>query len=221
MKKRILFAISLLFIVSTGFYVFSENTTGKQFLTAKKSKAFDVLQEGDIIFQSSMSGQSHAIQLATRSKYSHCGVIFKEGNEYFVYEAVQPVKKTPLAKWITHGDDNHYVVKRLKEHEKHLTKESLKKLKKEIQAFMGKDYDLTFEWDDQRIYCSELVWKGYERATGLEVGKLQELKEFDLTHPIVKQKLKERYGKNIPMNETVISPGAIFESELLELVVEK
>src|SRR5437867_163185 len=25
-------------------------------------------------------------------------------------------------------------------------------------------YDLTFEWSDDKIYCSELVWKVYERA---------------------------------------------------------
>jgi hypothetical protein len=31
--------------------------------------------------------------------------------------------------------------------------------------------------------------------------------------------LKERYGKNIPLDEDVISPGAIFESEVLETVL--
>ncbi len=82
----------------------------------------------------------------------------------------------------------------------------------------GKDYDLAFGWSDDKIYCSELVWKIYQRATGIEVGKIQKLKEFDLSNDAVKQKMKERYGNNIPMNETVISPGAIFDSELLMTV---
>jgi hypothetical protein len=56
----------------------------------------DEIQSGDIIFQTSLSEQSKAIQLATKSEYSHCGIIFKEGNDYYVFEAIQPVKRTPI-----------------------------------------------------------------------------------------------------------------------------
>jgi hypothetical protein len=69
------------------------------------------LQNGDIIFQTSKSGQSKAIQLATGSKYSHMGIVYKQGNDFFVYEAVQPVKLTPLKDWIKRGENGHYVVK--------------------------------------------------------------------------------------------------------------
>jgi uncharacterized protein YycO len=75
---------------------------------------------------------------------------------------------------------------------------------------------LAFGWSDEKIYCSELVWKIYKRGADVEIGKLQQLSDFDLSSDIVKAKLKERYGDNIPMNETVISPAAIFESQLLE-----
>jgi hypothetical protein len=34
----------------------------------------------------------------------------------------------------------------------------------------------------------------------------------------IKKKMKERYGNKIPMNEIVISPAAIFDSELLQTV---
>jgi len=47
------------------------------------------IQNGDLIFQTSLSGQSRAIQLATESKYSHCGIIYKEGSEFYVFEAVE------------------------------------------------------------------------------------------------------------------------------------
>ena len=70
------------------------------------------------------------------------------------------------------------------------------------------------------MYCSELVWKLYQRSTGLEVGKLATLSSFDLSHPVVKEKLKERYGDNIPMDERVISPQAIVDSDLLETVFD-
>src|SRR3954469_24265931 len=62
--------------------------------TIKKIKA------GDIIFQTSRSDQSLAIQLATKSKYSHVGIIYEIDGIFFVFEAVQPVKFTRLDDWI-------------------------------------------------------------------------------------------------------------------------
>lgn len=172
-------------------------------------------RDGDLIFQTSLSSQSEAIQLATQSTYSHCGIIYKYGQEYLVFEAVQPVKQTPLYRWIARGQAGKYVVKRLKNADEVLTPEALAKMKTIGEGFNGKDYDLTFEWSDDKIYCSELIWKVYQRATGIEIGKLEQLRDFDLTHELVKQKMKVRYGNKIPLDETVISPAAIFDSELL------
>lgn len=86
------------------------------------------------------------------------------------------------------------------------------------RKMLGKNYDLYFGWSDDRIYCSELVWKIYQQGLGIELGKLQRLRDFDLTHPIVKSKLQERYGNFSPMNEKVISPVAIYQSVQLETV---
>ena len=60
----------------------------------KSKTGNDEIQNGDLIFQTSRSLQSKAIQLATNSKYSHCGLIFKDGKDFYVFEAVQPVKRT-------------------------------------------------------------------------------------------------------------------------------
>jgi uncharacterized protein YycO len=86
----------------------------------------------------------------------------------------------------------------------------------EAKSQLGIHYDLGFNWSDEELYCSEFVWKIYNHALGIDIGKPRPLKEFDLTHPAVKQKLTERYGKNIPLNENMISPGDMYESELLE-----
>ena len=179
------------------------------------------IQNGDLIFQTSLSSQSKAIQAASKSAYSHCGLIFKDRGAFYVYEAIQPVSTTPLAKWIARGKGRHYVIKRLKDHDKVLTPAVLENMKQLGRQFKGKNYDLTFEWSDDKIYCSELIWKIYQRATGIEIGQLQKLRDFDLTDPAVKQKMQERYGNNIPLDELVISPGAIFESNLLETVASK
>jgi hypothetical protein len=175
----------------------------------------DKIRDGDLIFQTSLSGQSKAIQLATHSQYSHCGIIYSENGRFYVFEAVQPVKTTPLDKWIVRGENGHYVIKRLKNADQVLTTEVIQKMKREGEKLKGKNYDLTFEWSDDKIYCSELIWKVYQRATGIEIGKLEKLSDFDLSDEIVKKKMKERYGSKIPMDEIVISPAAIFTSELL------
>jgi len=130
-------------------------------------------------------------------------------------------KLTPLDSWIKRGQNDHFVVKRLKNANQLLTPGNLVKMKKVGETFKGKDYDLYFGWSDDKIYCSELAWKIYSRSMGIEIGKLKTLKEFDLNNSIVKSKLIERYGDNIPLNEIVISPGDMFESDLLETVYSK
>lgn len=194
----------------------SEATSSK--VTAQQ---MDTLMDGDIMFQISTSGQGKAIQLATNSPYSHCGILFRDNNEWMVFEGVQPVKKTPLTEWIKRGQHNIVVSKRLKNADQLLTPSVKNRMKTEANKFIGKNYDLTFEWDDERIYCSELVYKIYKRGAGIEVGKLQKLSEFDLSNPIVKAKLVERYGTKIPLDEPVISPGAIYnDTSLVEVLSE-
>lgn len=170
------------------------------------------LRDGDIIFHESRSSQSQAIQLATKSRYSHMGILYKQNGRWFVYEAVQPVKLTPLADWIRRGRNGHFVVKRLRAS---LTPATLRRMRNAGERYRGRGYDLYFEWSDERIYCSELVWKIYKEAAGVEIGRLQKLREFDLSHPAVRGKMRERYGNRVPLSEPVISPAAMFQSNLL------
>ncbi|MCR5886864.1 YiiX family permuted papain-like enzyme [Hymenobacter sp. J193] len=179
------------------------------------------LNEGDLIFHTSQSAQSRAIQLATHSPYSHCGMLFRQGGEWQVLEAVQPVGVTPMEKWITRGKGGHFVVKRLRDAEQVLTPAALRRLKRAGQQYRGKNYDLYFGWSDERIYCSELLWKMYQQATGREIGKLQHLRDFDLSHPAVQAKMRERYGRRLPLDERVISPVQMLESPELVTVVER
>ena len=61
------------------------------------------LRDGDIIFQTSRSEQSTAIQKATRSQYSHMGIVFLRNGTPHVYEAIKTVQYTPLRKWVDRG----------------------------------------------------------------------------------------------------------------------
>jgi len=172
-------------------------------------------RNGDIIFQTSRSSQSTAIQLATHSEWSHIGIVYIQDGKPYVFEAIQPVVLTPLQKWINRGKDKHFVVKRLRDSEHILSNYVLARMQETGQEFIGKNYDPYFGWSDDRIYCSELVWKVYERGAGIKLSKLSRMQDFDFTSPIVKAKLRERYGKHLPRNETVVSPQDIYDSKKL------
>ena len=203
--------------------VMSQGMTGMQKILALVIASFmaatagaaSPLRDGDLIFQTSSSGQSVAIQRATHSPYSHMGVVLYRDGKPYVFEAIATVRYTPLANWTARGDGGRFIVRRLKQEPQ---PEGLRKLRETAKSYEGKPYDLYFEWSDARIYCSELVWKMYRDALGIEIGALQKLREFDLNDPAVKTKMRERYGAHVPMEERVISPAAMFESRLLETV---
>eukprot|EP01137_Pigoraptor_chileana_P001620 Opistho-2@39508 len=197
--------------------------TGTYFIVgacAKKNQQSAELRDGDIIFQTSQSRQCEAVRIATNSKFSHCGIIYEIEGKKYVYEAVQPVKITPLEEWISHGEDNSVVVKRLKNAAEVLTPATLQKMKKYGKQFQNRDYDLYFEWSDKKIYCSELVWKIYKNGANIELCKLESLKNFNLSNPKVKEILAERYGNNIPLDEKVVAPSQLVDSDALITVMD-
>lgn len=172
-------------------------------------------EEGDIILQTSESKQCEAVRIATGSKFSHCGIVFNKNNKLYVLEAVQPVKMTPIKSWIQHGKDGKYLVRRLKDNAA-IKAESIKnKMMAYGQKQLNKDYDVYFEWSENKMYCSELVWKIYKQGAGIEICALRKLKTFKLDNPTVKTILQERYGNKIPYNENVVAPSQLAETDKL------
>ena len=177
-------------------------------------------QDGDIIFHPSTSSQSEALRLAMDSPYTHMGIIFVESEGPVVLEAVGSVKRTPMAEWVRRGEGGRFVVKRLSDAQAQLNSDAIGRLKEGGDRYVGRPYDPYFEWSDERIYCSELVWKMYKEGLGLEIGELETIRDFDLSDPVVSRKLEERFGARIPLDEKVISPASMFESDRLMTVYE-
>jgi hypothetical protein len=171
--------------------------------------------DGDIIFQTTGGQRAQAIQLATHSKYSHCGILFYENGKWMVYEAVQPVSKISLDDFNARGKGT---VMRLKNSSALHTKEAIAKLKTVFQSYENKNYDMAFNWSDKELYCSELVYKMYHQGLNIELCKPRKLRDFDLKNPAVKKELNKQYGNKIPLEEPMVAPSDISNSELLELV---
>jgi cell wall-associated NlpC family hydrolase len=147
------------------------------------------------------------------------GVVLPHAGGLSVFEAVGPVKYTPVAEWVARGEGGRVLATRLRASPDGLSAAEVDRLAKAADAHRGKPYDAAFGWSDDRMYCSEIVWKIYQRALGIELGRLSRLGDFDLENPVVRDKLRERYGAAIPVNEPVISPAEMAASPLLETVI--
>jgi uncharacterized protein YycO len=209
MKRSFLF---LLLFIPLAFLCF--NFSGTQFKKAKTDYSW--LKEGDIVFQDTGGELGEAIKIATKSEYSHCGMIMKSGNAIQVFEAIGPVQYTSIDEWVSHGKNDAFKTFRLKDSKKVSTSLVLT-WGKNASFYLGKAYDHVFEWSNEKIYCSELVWKMY-KSVGIELSTTKQLKDFDLTNKLVKAQIQKRYGTKIPYSEKVVSPQDLVESSLLEEV---
>lgn len=186
-------------------------------LPGNPASAQDGPHEGDIVFQDSQSPQCEAIRHATHSPWTHCGIVYRaDDGTWMVLEAVQPVSVIPLATWRLRNKKS-FAVKRLKGADSVLTANVIDKMKATAEPYIGKNYDIYFNWSDAEIYCSELVWKLYH-AVGIDLCALRPLRAYDLSHPAVQSTMKKRYGTNIPLSERMVAPGDLFNSPRLEAV---
>lgn len=189
------------------------NDSDHQSKEINRLKSSQSYKEGDIIFQISRSRQSKAIQSATGSRYSHCGILFKGSKgRLLVLEAENGVEFTDLETWIRRGDHHsHYVVKRWND----LSAESLIKMKAIGKRFIGRKYDKKFLWNDTELYCSELVWKIYNEGAGIQLGVPQYIKNLPVStegRSILEASLKKKLEFH---TDPVISPAQIFSCPVL------
>lgn len=174
------------------------------------------LRDGDLVFQTSRSAQSAAVAQATGSQLTHVGVVFLDGGQPWVLEAVEPVKLTRLDAWRRRGAGGRLWVRRLRDADAVLSPDRVALMRSLGRSWLGRHYDLQFRWDDERLYCSELVWKLYDRAAGVRLGSVQRAGELALGSPEVQRKLRERFGPGaFDPEEPIVTPQAIFEDRRL------
>ena len=177
-------------------------------------------REGDVILQS--IGQTtfgKLIQVATHSRYDHVGIVFRHGGKLCVFEGTSPKAKfTPIAEFVAHNPKGEYLLRRAVDGEKKLTSEIIGKMKTEAERLENMPYDMAFGWSDDAVYCSEVVWKVYQRGAAVELCATKKFKDFDLRDPRVKKKLNEIHGKTIPYEETVVAPSDLETTARLQTI---
>ncbi|MDZ7616924.1 MAG: YiiX/YebB-like N1pC/P60 family cysteine hydrolase, partial [Patescibacteria group bacterium] len=171
-------------------------------------------REGDVVFQSlPYSRLVRAIEGATRSPYSHCGVVAKRDGRWVVYEAYDGVSATPLREFLFRGRNQGFAVYRLKEDRQQYVPAMLEC----VQSYLGRPYDVRYRFDDEAIYCSELIFKAYRTATGgEELGTV--VKFGDLNWKPFEETVQHYEPGPVPLDREMITPKDLALAPQLELV---
>ena len=203
MKKTLYILGIVLLVIALPFMQIAKET-----LTAETGAVGEV-REGDVIFQTSKSQQSPLIQIGTRSKITHCGIIVMRGGKPYVLETLKTLVLTPLDKFIARGEDGKYWIKR----------SSKENIKIKYAKYLGRPYDLAFKFDNGRFYCSELVYDIYQKQLGIELAEPRQVKDYLILFtdrlPKLKRAMKRR---GISKEQYAIAPVDIFNSDYLESV---
>jgi hypothetical protein len=181
--------------------------------------ALPPVMEGDIVFQMSDAPQAAAVSAATGSPIGHVGIVtFVDGAPH-VYEASGPVGLVTLRRFKARGVGGKLWVKRLRDRDRVLTPAALERMRRVARSFQGRPYDLYFQWDKARLYCSELVYDIYLAGAGVSIGRVQQVGDLDLSSPVVKRLVTKRFKRQLktPLDESelIITPVAMFEDPRL------
>jgi len=192
--------------------VWEQNRT---FPTSKTTSIGYEPQVGDLVFQSSpLHDLTIAIQGATRSPLSHCGIVALNSGRWVVVEAIATVRETELGIWFRRGRGRKVAVYRLAD-------EWMPHVPAIIAAareFRGRPYDTRYRMDDEAIYCSELVYKAFERATGSTLGTLVPLGDLDWKP--FEATIRKYEGGAPPLDRLMITPRDLASAPELSLVFD-
>jgi hypothetical protein len=175
------------------------------------AEEMSALRTGDLVFQSSTSGQSAAVFAATGHPYTHMGIVRMTGDGPVVLEAWSTVRETPLAAWMRQGDGRQVTVLR----DRRLDAGQAQAMVGAAREYLGRPYDIFFLFGNEGIYCSELPWLAYQ-AIGLPLGDVQQFGELNVVDAAVRGLIEDRWQR-----DPVCAEQASTAKECLSFLLER
>lgn len=184
-------------------------------------------QTGDILFMDLDCGSfCQAIKKVTYgingTHPSHVGVVYIHNNLSYVIEAdTRGVVKTQLDSFLNRSLDakGHpkIFVGRLKEEYHEMIYPAMNRM----LLLLGKPYDFAFDINNDRYYCSELLYRGFLTKTGEPFFKPEPMTFNDPNTKTIFP-IWADYFKNlnipVPEGKPGLNPGGISRSDKLEIV---
>jgi hypothetical protein len=140
------------------------------------------LQDGDLIFIRQANPIFRRVAETTRSWETHVGILFSDPNgTWRVAESRFPLSKfTRLERFIARAEHGRVYITRL---QAGLSLAEKQRLRRAARARMRRWYDLGFNYDSPRLYCSKLVFDVYREVTGVPVGSLTTFRQLLADNP--------------------------------------
>jgi hypothetical protein len=187
-----------------------------------KSTALPPVFDGDIIMINSRTPQAELLHQLMGGKYNHVGIIFqrKKDGILMVVDVQDSVRATPLTDFVASSVNGAVCLLRIKDANKTLNERKTKSMRETAKSYAGKPFDPVLNWDDSKIYSSELVWKVYDKSMMLKLCKTRTVSDFDISDS-KKSELSQSYGGKVSDKDEAVSPDDIYKSEKLEVIYEK
>lgn len=191
-------------------------------------KAPVALRDGDLIFQDLRCGiLCEAINDVTVSyskiPLSHAGIIYKNADNWLVIEAIgKDVHETALPVFLARSTDSsgeaRVILGRVKKEFANLLPKALSFCK----AQEGKLYDEEFEMNNDKYYCTELLYEAFRFANGeKEFFKLKPMtfknKKDGQINPTWENYFRE-LGKEIPEGQAGCNPNEMIADQHLQIL---
>jgi hypothetical protein len=153
------------------------------FVSCRQGGDLTALREGDIVFIETESFQSKFVKLGMLSVWSHCGIAVDTPEGVQIMEADTMVRILPVQKFVDRSIGGKYIIKRPAQQ----LSEPINK-----EKWLGRWYDLKFSFENEEVYCSELVWLIYKEQ-GIELCPPIRIDEHIMVRlPIMQRALEER-----------------------------
>lgn len=169
-------------------------------------------QEGDLLFQYATGNRIlNALADANGSLFSHCGVLVKKGDQWFVLEAGATVTETPIKEWRSRSRNDLMHVYRLNEPlQKHIPQ-----MIEAGQKLLGRPHDIQCQMSDAKIYGPELVYKSFKRAANKELNSLVLLQQLEWKQA---EAVILEIENSVPLKRKMITAELLAKSQHLQWV---
>ena len=140
------------------------------------------LQDGDLIFIRISNPIFRKVAETTDSWETHVGILFsRPDGSWQVAESCFPLSRfRRLDRFIARSERGRFLITRS---QAELSLEEKSALLQAARERVGRLYDLGFDYDSRRLYCSKFVFDVYREATGRQVGNLTTFRQLLADNP--------------------------------------
>lgn len=169
------------------------------------------LKIGDVVFIHIPFPPFCNISKNTGCWANHVGVVYdiKNNGDVIIAESKIPtVAKTRLPLFLLKAKNKEMRVYRCHE----LNSEEIVKIQVAIDKYIGIKYDLGFDYDSNKMYCSKFVKTVIGESLGVDIGEKETLKEIFSNNSTVSLMFwKLWFVGKIPWSRSTVTPKSVFE----------